>query len=225
MSVYAIADLHGRYDLFEKVKNYLKPEDIVYVLGDCADRGEDGWKIITEVYENPQFIYLKGNHEDMLVKAMINADKVTVDERKSGFDEFYNLLCWNGGKKTYFDWIQSNKRHKWIDRLAGLPEHLTYINKKGQRVELTHAGYTPDVDDGRDLLWNRYHPCDEWPEGYEDTIIVHGHTPVQHHIRNLMDVYWYCENHKVDIDLGACRTGVTALLNLDTWESIQFFEI
>ena len=70
MATYAISDLHGRMDLFRQVKEFLQPEDVVYVLGDCGDRGPAGWELIKTVYEDPQFIYLMGNHEDMLVDAM-----------------------------------------------------------------------------------------------------------------------------------------------------------
>ena len=70
MATYAISDLHGRMDLFRQVKEFLQPEDVVYVLGDCGDRGPAGWELIKTVYEDPQFIYLMGNHEDMLVNAM-----------------------------------------------------------------------------------------------------------------------------------------------------------
>ena len=64
MSNYVVTDLHGRYDLWEKIINKLQPEDTLYCLGDCADRGPDGWKIIAEAFANPQVVYLKGNHED-----------------------------------------------------------------------------------------------------------------------------------------------------------------
>ena len=36
MAIYAIADLHGQYNLFQQVKEYIKPTDKVYVLGDCG---------------------------------------------------------------------------------------------------------------------------------------------------------------------------------------------
>ena len=60
MNVYACSDLHGMYDLYQQIKDFIKPEDIVYCLGDCGDRGPDGWQIITEIINNPQWIYLYG---------------------------------------------------------------------------------------------------------------------------------------------------------------------
>ena len=66
MSNYVITDLHGRYDLWRKIMDKITPEDTLYVLGDCADRGPDGWSIITEAFEHPQVIYLKGNHDAII---------------------------------------------------------------------------------------------------------------------------------------------------------------
>ena len=71
MSNFAVSDLHGHLKLYNKIKKFLKPEDTVYCLGDCGDRGPDAWETIKAVAKDEQFIYLKGNHEDMLVKAAL----------------------------------------------------------------------------------------------------------------------------------------------------------
>lgn len=39
MAVYALSDLHGYLDLYKQIKEFLKPEDKVYFLGDAGDRG------------------------------------------------------------------------------------------------------------------------------------------------------------------------------------------
>ena len=57
MSVYAVSDLHGYLDNYYKIKKMLKPEDKVFCLGDCGDRGPDSWATIKAVYQDPQFIY------------------------------------------------------------------------------------------------------------------------------------------------------------------------
>lgn len=228
MAVYAVSDLHGRYDLFQMIKDHIQPEDKVYVLGDCGDRGPDGWKIIKEVYFNPQFIYIQGNHENML------ADAIRGDE----------YLCYiNGGESTLREFYKNdvNDSYEWVQRLRNLPVKLEYINTKGQQVILTHAGYTPgpkaeyippDI-----LMWDRKHFNQRWKDGYENVIIVHGHTPIPYQsdydcnapIETKMGpgVYWYCPDkdgikHKVNIDCGAFFTGHTTLLNLDTFEQHIF---
>ena len=69
MATYACGDLHGFMEIYKKIKSMLKPEDKVIFLGDAGDRGPESWECIKAIYEDPQFIYLKGNHEDMLVRA------------------------------------------------------------------------------------------------------------------------------------------------------------
>lgn len=36
---FACADLHGQYNLYKQIKNFLKEDDKVYFLGDATDRG------------------------------------------------------------------------------------------------------------------------------------------------------------------------------------------
>lgn len=238
MSVYAISDLHGRYDFFEEVKKFLKPEDICYVLGDCGDRGPDGWKTIKAVYDDPQFIYLKGNHEDMMVQSM--KDYFYYLEANEVNDFFYyshawRLTCNNGGRKTFEDWLKTEFPKQWIERLENLPLFITYANSSGKQIYLTHAGFTPWVGEtplDEELLWDRNHLIDDWIECPEDVYIIHGHTPTPY-----MDDYLYrkdrvkefvpgartyCRGHKINIDCGACFTGYCVLLNLDTFEEKVF---
>ena len=65
MTTWAIADLHGHLEIWKKVKEIISPDDIVYVLGDCVDRGPQSWETLKTVYNDPQARLLKGNHEDM----------------------------------------------------------------------------------------------------------------------------------------------------------------
>ena len=58
--------MHGRLDLYEKIKEYIKPEDNVFFLGDAIDRGPHGVEIMLDILKQSNWIYLKGNHEDMM---------------------------------------------------------------------------------------------------------------------------------------------------------------
>ena len=98
--VYVMSDLHGHYKIYEKVKAMLKPEDKVYFLGDAGDRGPDSWKCIKAIYEDPQFIYIKGNHEDMLVKA---CEDYLADDYMWDYHS-YSLCRMNGGEDTMMSW-------------------------------------------------------------------------------------------------------------------------
>lgn len=225
--VYCCADLHGRYDLFQQIKDYLGPDDICYVLGDCGDRGPDGWAIIKEVWQDPRFVYIKGNHEDMLMRAMLGQD--------------IWLCMGNGGGTTYEAWAAEypdGEINPWARRLRDLPLEEIYINKQGQRIVLTHAGYTPHLKQflwGDDYLWNRQHFTEDWDEDYVDTIVVHGHTicptlfsylysefPKDYNFAD-PTIIRYCDGHKIDMDLGSAFTGKVALLDLDSLEETYFY--
>ena len=226
MSVYAISDLHGHYEIYEKVKQMLKPEDKVYCLGDCGDRGPRNFETIAAVYQDPQWHYLKGNHEDMLVRAVLEAREASL--YAPCLMNLYN----NGGQKTFeeFTMLSPEEQDMWLERLMHLPRYLTYRNAKGYMLHLTHAGFTPGSDN-IDFLWDREHFSDAWPPDYFEHIIIHGHTPVQYLNaqlsnaigQNPMDydpcgILDYCDRHKICIDGGIYRSGYAVLLDLDTFE-------
>ena len=111
-------------------------------------------------------------------------------------------------------------------------------NKNGVNIWLSHAGFSPvffedgemTVADDYDLIWDRYHFTDPWPVGCEQTLIVHGHTPIPNLMRRLNidsaewepGAFWYCKNHKVCIDNGAFATGHCCLFDLDTFDEHIF---
>lgn len=231
MATYACSDFHGMLHFYKTIKEQLKPEDVVYFLGDAGDRGPHPWETIKAVLNDPQFIYLKGNHEDMLVNAMGH-----------GYGSAWALLRSNGGKKTCEQAMEEPDWKEWKAKLADLPTKATYVNTQGETVYLSHAGFTPSLDHqgnlrwlwGEDLFWNRDHFLDPWPEDemFQKVIIVHGHTPIPYLLEDIDPAYqmqeiepgalWYADGRKCCIDCGAVFTGICVLLNLDTWDEDVF---
>lgn len=221
MAFYAVSDLHGYLDAYKMIKEQLKPEDTVVCLGDCGDRGPQSWKTIKAVMQDPQWVYLKGNHEDMLIKAA--QDYFDYDEY---YSEAYDLLCYNGGADTFEGLINETSARGWIKQLKNLRTYSVYCNKQKDNLILTHAGFTPPLDleepvKTNNLLWNRIHIHDDWPEGNE-SVIIHGHTPVPHLDATEESCLIYANGHKIDIDLGVFYTGKVCLLNLDNYEEHIF---
>lgn len=233
MAIYATTDLHGRLDLYNKIKAILQPEDKVYFLGDAGDRGPDGWELIKTIYNDPQFIYLKGNHEDMLV----NAIRAYIRNPECESRE-YHMCRINGGEQTFEGWWKDGKDGEWADKLAELPVHAEYKNQNGKLILMSHAGYTPWFDpEGPEkiiipsefeLIWNRDHFYDTWnDECFQNCIVVHGHTPIPKLAQRLCDkpqnakfgAYWYDGRHKVCIDNLSAGSDVACLFNLDTFET------
>ena len=230
MAVYATSDLHGHKILYDKIKAMLKPEDKVYFLGDANDRGPDGWELIKTIYEDPQFIYIKGNHEVMFVTAAW--DVLEKNDRSDNVMLFYQ----NGGAKTLTAWKKAGRPREWLNKIMRLPLHAEYTNKDGKVILMSHAGYTPQYMDGGlyipgeiDLLWERDHVIDYWDDRhFKDYIVIHGHTPSVYLATDTgfrgteidAGAYWYCNGHKVGLDNACYATGYAVLLNLDTLEDI-----
>ena len=62
MATFAFSDLHAQYDLWAQIKEYIKPEDTAYCLGDCVmNDNEEGIKCIKQLKGNIHIIC--GNHE------------------------------------------------------------------------------------------------------------------------------------------------------------------
>lgn len=232
MHTYCCSDLHGQYTLFEMVRDkVIKEDSFCYVLGDCVDRGPDGFKILKEVLEDTKhFCLLCGNHEDLFI-----------DSIKKGYCTRLHDI--NGGYRTIQQWEEYGKDVEYLDELKNLPYYVEYTNKKGQRIFLSHSGFNIREDFQMskckdDYIWDRDHLDWDWnndAESLKNVILVHGHTPIPYMDRYCYDyrkknkgmkhkgVVFYCEDnegqfHKVNIDCGGFFTGELALLDLDTWE-------
>lgn len=248
MSVYAIADLHGRYDLWTEVKEFLQPNDFLYCLGDNIDRGPAGMHIFWDMLRRPNTQVLMGNHEEMCLQDF--SERIPLG----------SLWFLNGGETTYkemdtWEAKEPGTANMLLTFMRRLPYMITYHSKgTGKDIALHHAGFDPDwagtniryrLHDQEKDVWNRKHLPFEWPkrEDCQNLVIVHGHTPVEtlsyFHAWGLEQSYWqnmadfqqkkdhprtanYCDGHKIDIDLSAVSTDWTVLLDLDTFEEHYF---
>ena len=206
MSVYAWADLHGRFDILMEGLQYINPEDKVYFLGDAADRGPSGWECIKYILNDNRFVYIKGNHEDLLLKAIGN-----MKPEHFGFDWFFwdmkmDLWFYNGGEVTYTaimedETITPEEKINIFNRLKVLPFCTIYHNTKGQDVLISHAGCdnceTAELWDEEKFIWDRNHLMfyDTWYGGNNE-VIVHGHTPIELMIKEQQrNIEWLTEKH------------------------------
>lgn len=235
MAIYALGDLHGRLDIYKEIKAFLNPEDKVYFLGDAVDRGPDSWELCKAILDDPQFEYLMGNHEDMLLAAIRSAKKY--QDTGSQFDNPEFMQCYkNEGAQTVYDCWNDPNRDYYIHLLHNLPYQKLYANECGILVWLSHAGLTPNeysMPGNFDLLWDREHFYDDWnEETFGPCVVVHGHTPLPYMWNYLCipqedretGAFWYCNAHKICIDTGAYATNIAILLDLDTFDE-HLFEV
>lgn len=198
MSILCCSDLHGRYDLYKQIKAFLKPEDKVYYLGDAGDRGPEPWETLKACLKDPQFIYIKGNHDDMLVKAFWEATAASHCGHDYGS---IALLAYNGGTKTFEGLMAEPERTNWAAHIHNLPTWESRELEDGTIEILSHAGFTPyfykhnevppqfshkdwlimtagaiKIPKEQDLLWDREHILEDWDNLLPNVKIIHGHT-------------------------------------------------
>lgn len=232
MSTYAISDLHG-YPL-EKFKALLEKvgfsdEDYLYILGDVIDRnGDGGVGLLMYIMEQPNFEFILGNHEQMLLSCDFLFDEIS-EESISRFGSMkMNLLndyIGNGGGVT----LKSLKKLCGSD-VFRVKDILDFLRDapligadtvNGRDFLLVHAGFggfepekkLSEYSDS-DLLWAR--PTLE-TDYFDDVITVFGHTPTlfygdEYRGRVIKTRTW------INIDTGASGGLPPALLRLDDLE-------
>lgn len=183
--VFCSADWHGCGNPAFRVLEYLKPEDTLYFLGDAIDRGPDGIILMDKLLTDPRVIYIKGNHDEMMAKAI-------PDAIERGITHYYGMMWMNNGGMATWNKIQyksDNDKMQYVNKINNMPTQVIYQSPQGHDIILEHAGFSPFIKPTRkhDPLWDRNHFYDKWSDGYdyqglnlEKTYLIHGHTPVQY---------------------------------------------
>lgn len=230
--VYAISDLHG-YPL-EKFKALLRrvgfsEEDTLYIIGDVIDRnGDGGVAMLCYIMEQPNFEFILGNHEDMLLNCSFLFDEITevsVSELSPEDMVHYDRWMRNGGGVTAENLGKLLKedpaRFDEIMRFLREAEPYAADTVNGRDFLLVHGGLRNFSKEKKlkdysyhDILWERPKLTDEY---FDDIITVFGHTPTLYYGdeyagRVIKTRTW------INIDAGAASGLPPALLRLDDLE-------
>lgn len=230
--VYAIGDIHGRKDLLvalrklivaDAKKNGFEDKTIVY-LGDYIDRGPDSQGVIDLLMNKPlegfNNICLKGNHEEMMFKAVEYSTRAT----HSSIQSWRDMWVLNGGVPTLksygvqpnpvTEWTGAEDLFDWDEIEEALPKEHIYWMKALPNYYLdgdylfVHAGIQPgvplDKQEPKTLLWIRNTFLDSIEDhGYK---VIHGHSTT----RSEVDFKF----NRINIDTGAVWRGVQHALAL-----------
>lgn len=166
MKLVAIGDIHGCLDelveLYGKIIEEIGNEEAkIIFLGDYVDRGPNVKGVLDFCMSlrdtgNIQHIFLKGNHEDILLTTCV-AQTAYETYKSFGVNNSYAIPF------AYREWMQS----------------LPVIFQSGRYV-FVHAGIDPGIDllsqTEITMLWNR--DFDGYNGDYKgDWFVVRGHTP------------------------------------------------
>lgn len=191
--IFSIGDIHGCYTelmlLMKKLPLDPKKDKVIF-LGDYIDRGPDSKKVVAQLIDwkkkYPHWVFLYGNHEDILMNWVEGGQKYQEDDTWSCF-------LTNGGKET----LKSYKLSEPVK--IGIPKsHLDFLFEETELTFETdnyffvHGGLIPSIPIkdikkilenakpatepiSNALIWAREEFIDsDWDWG---KFVVFGHTP------------------------------------------------
>lgn len=223
--VYAIGDVHGRYDLLCDLLGKIEQHNAqrsrakcnVIMLGDLIDRGSQSREVI-ELFlrRRPSFAdfhFVKGNHEEAIVRGL------------SGESNLLSNWLHHGGYETAESYgidrsVLIGQPDFTLEHIlySAIPEsHLRFMEKFFDSIRFgdylfVHAGVRPGVpiqqQSDKDLRWIRH----EFLNSSEDfgAMIVHGHT-----VTDTVDI----KPNRIGLDTGAYSTGILSALWIEESET------
>ena len=201
MLTVAIGDIHGMFREVEKLLEHIdrfietkwrNDRFKLIFLGDYIDRGPHSKQVIKKLrsLESENYIFLKGNHEEMMIKSvsgetekmrfLVSGGEATIQSYGGFTQEFYSDLAWMTTLSTSYE---DEKRF------------------------FVHAGIDPDAlladqsDEAKLWIRRKFIVDDRRFEKY----VVHGHTPTTRNppFTGRADV----RLNRCNLDSGACYGG------------------
>ena len=185
MAIYVTSDAHGHARALDEAltKISLASDDTLYVLGDMIDRGPDPVGVIKLVRSLPNARVLKGNHEQIMLDAIIGQDPLDA--------ETWDI---NGGWTTrqQLNDMEFEAYEELVRWMATLPLYAAraFLLEHGVDCADGAGAVSADrellkqmlaVQSSDDLLWIRHGYWDA-PTGLlsaegKGPVVVSGHTP------------------------------------------------
>lgn len=213
--VFVIGDIHGSFDLLEKLLTYWNPEEEQLVfLGDYIDRGPDSLKVLKKVIElSDQYdiVTLCGNHEQIFLNWLDKPEEVSqfyFNQKVGGIATVQsfldvpdlNIASDNFSVKELTESIRKNNSDiiRFIKKLRSFYLWEPYL--------FVHAGIDANVENFRETKFDDYFWIRE--EFFSNPhlakeIVVFGHTPTPLlNTDQSSDVWVSPDKKKIGIDGG-----------------------
>lgn len=224
--LYAIGDIHGRVDLLAALHSQIRVDaetsdqdrHVIIYLGDYVDRGEASKSVLDLLLDNPlegfETIFLKGNHEEMMLGFLDNEPVGAMWLHNGGDATVYSygvrMAVPSSSVDDRYAALQEALRQNVPERhVAFLRDLKLYHQEDGYLF--AHAGVAPGIpleqQASEDMLWIRERFITSTADhGY---CVVHGHT-----IFDQPDI----RPNRVGIDTGAYFSNVLSCLVLEGTE-------
>jgi serine/threonine protein phosphatase 1 len=219
--VYAIGDVHGRFDLLYALLKRIKVDDEqrrpadthVILLGDLIDRGPHSAHVLEYLRAHRDgfatFHFVTGNHEEAML-ASIAPDAVPEEIGWLSYGGQETMQSYGADEAAFA--AQGTElaaaMRKCVPRT-----HIDFLESFVDSIRLgdylfVHAGIRPGVaieqQESRDMRWIREPFLED--DSDHGVVVVHGHS-----IREEPDV----RHNRIGIDTGAYKTGILTALALE----------
>ncbi|MCA1027022.1 serine/threonine protein phosphatase [Cytobacillus kochii] len=222
-AAFVVSDIHGQITQFKNIlENWDREKQMLFILGDLIDRGEDSLAVVREVMKlkklyGKQIVVLKGNHEDMLLTFLDNPTYETG-----------NHFFMNGGNTTAMDFTSDEhlmfrsyqeraelmkERTDEIDFIRSFKDYYEFGD-----VLFVHGGIDPYIENWRNTQPHKFYWSRGWWNYSNRTgkTIVYGHTPTQTVYEDKSNEIWIDSKNKyINIDGGAVFGGQLNAIVID----------
>ena len=220
--IYAVSNLHGNYTKFKELLKVIsfKDTDIMYVLGDIVDFGDEGLELIGDLSIRYNVYPIVGEHDYMAVKMLSGFEKMLKSGETPDKKFITQMTEWtaNGGQVTLdaFRTLDAEMREGIIDYLSDMTLYEE-VTADGEDYLLVHAGIAGFKEgiDLEDLKPEAFftEPLDLTKRYFKDRTVVVGHVPTTEENGGNGKIFF--GNGSINIDCGEARGGTVGCLRLD----------
>ena len=220
--IYAVSNLHGNYAKFKELLTTIsfKDTDIMYVLGDIVDYGEEGLELIGDLSVRYNVYPIVGEHDFMAVKMLSGFEKMLKSGEAPDKKFISQMTEWaaDGGQVTLdaFRTLDAEMREGIIDYLSDMTLYEE-VTAGGKDYLLVHAGIAGfkkgiDLDDLKPEAFFT-EALDLTKKYFDDKTVVVGHNPMTEENGGNGRIFF--GNGSIAIDCGEARGGTIGCLRLD----------
>lgn len=216
---YVTAGIYGQWDRYQRMLQAidLKESDVLYVIGDVADYGEQGMEVLTDMSMRPNVYPVAGEHDFLALRMLNGFDKMLKEGSMPAPEFAAEMTAWaaDGGKPTLdgFRALDADMREGVLDYLS---EFMLFeeVEVKDKDYVLVYAGiadFDPDTELDDYQPEDFFVPAEAGERFFEDrTLIVGGAATESGRIER--------EEGIIRLNCGAKDGGKLACLCLETGE-------
>lgn len=220
MRTLVVGDIHGCYDAFMDILHKAKysDSDRLIIVGDLADAGENGIKVMQEVEKmqksNANVIVTLGNHDLLFLSALRDHNTLAYGCWMNNYNyhteevfrslktaEQKGLIAWLGKQRYVYETDYYVFTHSTLPTWNNKEELSAAWGRRAENTMQMHSKFDPLW---AFAIWHRYDKpmLSIIPQTVPNKVLISGHTIVTRY-HSCYNIFFDLKNHYIDIDCGA----------------------